>query len=78
MASNHMNPSDAVNAFRILRARSALGYHWGTFRLTDEGVDQPVHELAGALKDRGIPAQRFAAMRPGQVWMLGRGTSTSA
>jgi L-ascorbate metabolism protein UlaG (beta-lactamase superfamily) len=78
MASNHMNPSDAVSAFRILRARSALGYHWGTFRLTDEGVDQPVHDLAGALKNEGIPAQRFAAMRPGQVWMLGRGTNISA
>jgi L-ascorbate metabolism protein UlaG (beta-lactamase superfamily) len=73
-----MNPSDAVRAFRILRARSALGYHWGTFKLTDEGVDQPVHDLAGALRDGGIPAHRFTAMRPGQVWMPGRGASNGA
>ncbi len=78
MAPNHMNPSDAVRAFRILRARSALGYHWGTFKLTDEGIDQPVHDLAVALKDAGIPARRFIALRPGQVWIPGRSASTSA
>ena len=78
MASNHMNPSDAVSAFRILRARSALGYHWGTFDLTDESVDQPVHDLTAALKEKGIPPQRFTAMRPGQVWTVGRGAGTNA
>jgi L-ascorbate metabolism protein UlaG (beta-lactamase superfamily) len=78
MASNHMNPSDAVRAFRILRVSSALGYHWGTFKLTDEGIDQPVHDLAGALMDEGIPARSFTAMQPGQVWTAGRGASTSA
>ena len=69
MAPHHMNPDDAVRAFRILKARSALGYHWGTFRLTDEGVDQPPQDLAKALREGGIPAQRFLAMRPGQAWM---------
>ncbi len=78
MASNHMNPSDAVSAFRTLGARSALGYHWGTFRLTDEGIDQPVHDLTVALKEEGIPPQRFVAMRPGQVWTPGRNAGTSA
>jgi L-ascorbate metabolism protein UlaG (beta-lactamase superfamily) len=78
MASNHMNPSDAVSAFRILKARSALGYHWGTFKLTDEGIDQPVHDLAVALKEEGIPPHRFTAMRPGQVWTMGRDADTNA
>jgi L-ascorbate metabolism protein UlaG (beta-lactamase superfamily) len=68
-----MNPEDAVRAFQILRARSALGFHWGTFRLTNEGVDQPPRDLAAALRARGIAAQRFTAMRPGQVWTFGRG-----
>ncbi len=68
MAPQHMNPEDAVRAFQILGARSALGFHWGTFRLTGEGVDQPPRDLAAALGARGIPARRFTAMRPGQVW----------
>lgn len=68
MAPYHMNPEDAVHAFRILKARSALGFHWGTFRLTDEGVDQPPQDLAAALQAGKIAAHRFVAMRPGQVW----------
>ena len=68
MAPQHMNPEDAVRAFQILGARSALGFHWGTFRLTGEGVDQPPRDLAAALGARGVPARRFTAMRPGQVW----------
>lgn len=72
MGSNHMNPLDAVRAFRILRARTALGYHWGTFKLTDEGVDQAAHDLTGAREADKIPAKQFIAMRPGQVWMTER------
>lgn len=41
MAPDHMNPEEAVRAFRVLKAKSALGYHWGSFRLSDEGVDEP-------------------------------------
>ena len=68
MAAQHMNPDDAVRAMRILRARQALGYHWGTFQLTDEAVDRPASDLAAALARNRIPARRFLAMRPGQSW----------
>jgi len=68
MAPNHMNPEDAVRAFRILKAKSALGYHWGTFRLSDEGIEEPPQDLATALQAKGISVRRFAAVRPGQVW----------
>ncbi len=68
MVSQHMNPVDAVQGFKLLRARQALGYHWGTFRLTDEGVDRPVADLATALSGEGVDPARFVATRPGQVW----------
>jgi L-ascorbate metabolism protein UlaG (beta-lactamase superfamily) len=68
MAAQHMNPDDAVQAMRLLGARQALGYHWGTFQLTDEAVDQPTRDLAEALAKRQIFADRFLAMRPGEVW----------
>ncbi|MET0530728.1 MAG: MBL fold metallo-hydrolase, partial [Microvirga sp.] len=76
MEANHMNPGDAVRALRILQAKSALGYHWGTFRLTDEGIDQPVRDLAAALEAEDISAKRFIAMRPGQVWAANRPRSS--
>jgi L-ascorbate metabolism protein UlaG (beta-lactamase superfamily) len=68
MAEQHMNPADAVQAFRILGASSALGFHWGTFKLTNEAIDQPPRDLARALEAGRIPARRFLAMRAGQVW----------
>ena len=49
-------------------AQQALGHHWGTFRLTNEGVEEPKHELAAALRDAGVPEERFRALRPGEVW----------
>ena len=68
MAGQHMNPADAVQAFRLLGARQALGYHWGTFKLTDEGIGRPQEDLAAALTAEGMAPARFIAARPGQVW----------
>ena len=68
MQVQHMNPSDAVQAFRDLDAEAAIGIHWGTFQLTNETVDQPEHDLWTALGEAGIAPERFRALRPGEVW----------
>jgi len=68
MAPQHTNPAEAVQGFELLGARQALGYHWGTFRLTDEKPEAPALDLAAALADRSIAPERFLALRPGQVW----------
>jgi L-ascorbate metabolism protein UlaG (beta-lactamase superfamily) len=73
MAAQHMNPADAVAGFGMLGARQALGYHWGTFRLTNEGAEQPATDLAAALAADGVDPARFLAVRPGQVWTGGSG-----
>jgi L-ascorbate metabolism protein UlaG (beta-lactamase superfamily) len=36
----HMNPDEALAAFRDLGARHLLPMHWGTFDLTDEPLDE--------------------------------------
>lgn len=71
MAPQHMNPDEAVRAMALLGARQALGYHWGTFRLTNEGVDRPARDLMVALDAHGIERERFLAVQPGQVWTAG-------
>jgi L-ascorbate metabolism protein UlaG (beta-lactamase superfamily) len=68
MEPQHMNPEDAVKALRIIEAEQALGHHWGTFRLTNEGVGEPPQELAAALQAAEIPADRFRPLRPGEAW----------
>jgi len=76
MRSQHMNPSDAVQALQACGAPVALGHHWGTFKLTNEGVEAPVRDLERALARHGVPASRFVAMRPGQVWTSGAGMTS--
>lgn len=67
MKHQHMNPDDAAEAFKLCGAEEALGHHWGTFQLTTEARDAPPLALAEALKQRGIAAERFRAVQPGEV-----------
>jgi L-ascorbate metabolism protein UlaG (beta-lactamase superfamily) len=67
MRNSHMNPDEAVQALDLSGAAQAFGHHWGTFRLTNEAVEQPAIDLVAALAKRGVAPERFAAMRPGEV-----------
>ena len=68
MKSQHMNPADAVAAFELLGAKRALGHHWGTFKLTNEGIERPAQDLGRALAEKGIEPSMFVAARPGAVF----------
>jgi L-ascorbate metabolism protein UlaG (beta-lactamase superfamily) len=70
MRDQHMNPEEAVNAFHDLGVEMALGHHYGTFQLTDEAIDAPLHALARARSDANIPVENFRALKPGEVWEL--------
>jgi len=66
MAAQHVDPQAAVRVFQDIGARRALGIHWGTFRLTDEGRESPRQELSEALARAGVDAGHFIAAEPGQ------------
>jgi L-ascorbate metabolism protein UlaG (beta-lactamase superfamily) len=70
MRDQHMNPDDAVQAFVLSGARRAVGHHWGTFKLTSEGVDAPRQDLTTALAAHRVEPERFTALQPGQVVTL--------
>jgi L-ascorbate metabolism protein UlaG (beta-lactamase superfamily) len=70
MRNNHMNPQEAVQALELSGAAQAFGHHWGTFRLTNEGVERPLEALEAARAARGIAPERFAALRPGEVRLV--------
>jgi L-ascorbate metabolism protein UlaG (beta-lactamase superfamily) len=70
MKDIHMNPAEAVQAHLDLAARQSVGIHFGTFQLTPEGLDQPAHDLADALHQRGLPAADFRTFEVGHsVWV---------
>jgi L-ascorbate metabolism protein UlaG (beta-lactamase superfamily) len=41
MGSVHMAPDEAIKAHETLAAKTSIGIHHGTFKLTDEGIDTP-------------------------------------
>ena len=63
----HVSPEEAVRAAEDLRARAAIGVHFGTFELADDGEDEPVRALESALaKNPGAPP--FRALGFGESW----------
>jgi L-ascorbate metabolism protein UlaG (beta-lactamase superfamily) len=66
MKDVHMNPTEAVQAHLDLEPRQSIAMHFGTFQLTPEGIDEPVRELAKALQERGVAAERFRAVEVGE------------
>ena len=79
MQSQHMNPDDAVQAHVALGSGLSLGMHWGTFQLTDEGIDEPPQALVTAKTKYDVPADRFLAPLPGQtvLWRKRQGDRLS-
>jgi L-ascorbate metabolism protein UlaG (beta-lactamase superfamily) len=72
MSKQHMNPREALDAFRDLGARRVVAMHWGTFKLTDEPLDEPPRLFRQDATARGLDeaAARVAAV--GEVITLAR------
>lgn len=67
MGPVHENPAEAVAAMADLRARHAVGIHFGTFPLTDEGISRPLEELEFALSQIH-PRPDFRVLGFGEGW----------
>ena len=62
----HLNPAEAVQAHFDLGAHASLAMHYGTFRLSEEGQDQPLDDLRKALAERGVSEENFWILSPGE------------
>jgi hypothetical protein len=64
-----MNLEEAVQAFLDLggRARGVMmGIHWGTFKLTDEPMDEPPLRTMAAWETTRLPAERLWIPKHGE------------
>jgi L-ascorbate metabolism protein UlaG (beta-lactamase superfamily) len=68
MAQQHINPKEAVAAHLELGAAQSFGIHWGTFALTDEGMDAPRQALTIAASSARLPSGAFVALENGDAW----------
>jgi L-ascorbate metabolism protein UlaG (beta-lactamase superfamily) len=67
MQEQHMDPGDAVRAHVELEARVSIATHFGCFQLTDEGIDDPVLELAAARARHGVTGDAFQVLEVGET-----------
>ena len=70
----HMNPEDALAAYRDLRgpyadvaAPTMMAIHWGTFRLTDEPADEPPIRIKQRWAEAGLEEKDLWVFKHGQT-----------
>jgi L-ascorbate metabolism protein UlaG (beta-lactamase superfamily) len=78
MAAVHMNPAEAVQAHLSLGARRSVGIHFGTFQLTDEAIDAPLHALEAARQAAGLEPVSFVTHGFGETRLYGLGNDVAA
>lgn len=67
MKDHHMNPDDAVQAHIDLQAKHSIAIHFGTFRLTNEGICDPEKDLMIALEKYAINSRDFVIPQWGKM-----------
>ncbi len=71
MRAPHMNPEEAVTAHRELGGGIMVPIHWGTFKLTDEPMDEPPRRARAAWADAGLAPERLWLLRHGETRAIG-------
>jgi L-ascorbate metabolism protein UlaG (beta-lactamase superfamily) len=66
MSPVHLSPSQALDAHRDLRAQTSVGMHFGTFRLADDGEEEPAREIEELLARAAPPLPRFWLLEHGE------------
>jgi N-acyl-phosphatidylethanolamine-hydrolysing phospholipase D len=77
MGSVHMNPEDALVAYTELQAPQqhrplrVIASHWGTFKLTDEPLDEPPQRMRAHWANAGCDGEHLWILSHGETRSLG-------
>jgi N-acyl-phosphatidylethanolamine-hydrolysing phospholipase D len=67
MGPVHVNPPEAIKIHQDTNSQQSIASHWGTFKLSDEPVDEPPLYLEKALKETGLDKKKFLVMKFGET-----------
>lgn len=70
LSLQHMDPHGAVCVAKDIGARSSFGMHWGTWCMSDERWDAPLHDLATALQAEGKSSKFLRTVAMGATHVL--------
>jgi len=62
----HVDPEEALQAFEDLGARTFVAMHWGTFKQSDEPLDEPPQRVEAERVRRRLPAERVRVLAVGE------------
>lgn len=68
MQKYHMNPQEALQAFKELKAKVLIPLHWGVFDLTDEPMELPPKALRKAAETLTLTEEQVPVIPPGGTW----------
>lgn len=66
MEAIHMSPEEAVKAHLDVQSQRSFAMHHGTFPMADDGMYEPLMELADARKKYDISPQEFTVLEEGE------------
>jgi N-acyl-phosphatidylethanolamine-hydrolysing phospholipase D len=67
MKDVHTTPEEAVQAFEDLRGKLLLGFHWGTFDMAEEPLDEPPRLMQEEAGRRKIDPERIWILKHGET-----------
>jgi L-ascorbate metabolism protein UlaG (beta-lactamase superfamily) len=68
MSPVHISPEEAVKIHMILDIETSIGMHYGTFRLADDGQEDPIQDLQKAAKKFRLAADEFLILKEGSFF----------
>ena len=63
----HIDPQHAVTVHREIGITQSIGMHWGTFKLTDEPMNEPPVLLAREVTAAGLKPADFVTLKIGET-----------
>jgi L-ascorbate metabolism protein UlaG (beta-lactamase superfamily) len=68
MEAIHMSPEEAVQAHLDLESQKSIGMHFGTFPMADDGMYEPLEDLAKARRKFNISEKDFGSLEHGELY----------